>query len=1053
MVKRTKFLFAAILPAFAICAQAQVTTSALSGQVLDNEGQPVVGATVMAVHVPSGTKYGAVTNMDGRYTIQGMRTGGPYKVTFSYVGFNKKEYDGIQLSLGNTFALNSNLEPATHALGEVVVVGSGKQSAGAAQNFSNIKIENTPTVDRNIYDVIKNMPFAQNSSSGLSFAGSNNRYNSFQIDGTVSNDVFGLAGTGTNGGQTGANPIPLDAIQEIQVVVAPFDVRQSGFTGGGINAITKQGTNELHGSAYGYFTNQNMYGRYSAIKGNAKQKLADQNMNTFGGTLSGPIIKDKLFFFVSAENKKETYPNSIYPGYQDGYLTTQEAQQILDKYKEYTGVSDSYANRDVTNKAFSLLGRIDWNINQNNKLAFRYQHNNSYKDVYSPSAYTYTFANSGYKISDKTNSFVAELNSHINNSLYNEARVSATFVRDNRDVPYQAPNVYIKAIDGSRKIAMNLGTDYSSGANSLNQDIYTIEDNLSWYKGNHTLTFGTHNEIYRISNLFIQAANGAWDFDSMDDFLNDNPSRFRYKYTDPTVTGGDTRYAPVMKFGQFGFYAQDNWTINNNLNLTYGLRFDIPVAFNNPTANPAFNTTSDQKGWGVHVGEMPSAKLMVSPRVGFRWYTDDSHNTLVRGGIGMFTGRVPFVWLSNAFNNTGIEAKSTTITKDVPSLKQYAKEPLKAAGTTSAAPDIAVTRKNFKFPQVLRANLAVEQNLPGDVKLTVEGIYSKTLNNVFFQNLALTDEGKKFYVVPNVEASSGTLYTNDKSGYNSIIELKNTNKGYTYALSANLQKHFNFGLDLAASYTFGHAKSVNDGTSSVAYSNWQYNYSRNSNSSGELGYSRFDNPHKINLQVSYTTPKYLNGYMQTTIGFVFNAFSGDRYSLAMYDASGDINNDGSYSTTLLYIPTKSEIGNMNWADTKDKKGNVTMTAAQNQEAFEKWIEGDKYAKNHRGQFAERNSNLTHWQNSIDLHIAQDIYFWKQKGAKVQVTFDVLNFANMLNKKWGYVYSAPYSINPISVTTDKNSGTQSYTFNSGTSSVTKADISSRWHAQVGVRVVF
>lgn len=347
-MNQSKFLMAAVASAMTICASAQVTTSAVSGQVIDENQEPVIGATVVAVHEPSGTMYGAVTNIDGRYTIQGMRTGGPYKIEITYVGYKKSAYTGLYLELGNTLSLNATMEPSSELLDEVVVVADARPNAGASQNFSTQRIENTPTVDRNVYDIVKNMPMAMTSKNGgITFAGSNNRYNSFQIDGTVSNDVFGLAASGTNGGQTGANPISMDAIQEIQVVVAPFDVRQSGFTGGGINAITKQGTNTTHGSAYTYFNNQNMYGKYSAIRDYAKSPMAQQYTRTFGGTLGGAIIKDKLFYFVSAEGKKESYPSSVYPGYTSNYITSDVAQQIADQYNKLTGFNEAYAQRNV----------------------------------------------------------------------------------------------------------------------------------------------------------------------------------------------------------------------------------------------------------------------------------------------------------------------------------------------------------------------------------------------------------------------------------------------------------------------------------------------------------------------------------------------------------------------------------------------------------------------------------------------------------------------------------------------------------------------------------
>lgn len=1058
MVHHSKFLFSAlVVSAMAVGANAQVTTSAISGKVLDETKAPVIGATVVAIHEPSGTLYGAVTNVDGRYTIQGMRTGGPYKIEISYVGYNKTAFTGISLELGNTLSLNAEMKPSSELLDEVVVVADAKANAGAAHNFSTGKITSTPTVDRNVYDIVKNMPMASTSKNGgITFAGSNNRYNSFQIDGTVSNDVFGLSASGTNGGQTGANPISMDAIQEIQVVVAPFDVRQSGFTGGGINAITKQGTNKFQATAYSYFTNENMYGKYNAARDYEKQKLGEQHTRTFGGTIGGALIKNKLFYFVSAEHKSDVYPNNIYPGYIDNYLTQDMADRIISKYQEYTGIKETYGPRDIENKSFGLLARIDWNINQNHKLAIRYQHNNSYDDNLSLSSSSFRFNSSGYRMNNKTNSIVAELNSHLGESLYNELRASASFVRDNRDIDYNSATVQIKSANDNNNTKIDMGTEYSSGANYLNQDIYTFEDNLSWYKGNHTFTFGTHNEIYRMQNLFMQGNNGAWYFNSIEDFLNDNPYEFRYKYTDPTLTGGNLSYAPAMKSGQFGFYAQDKWNVTNNFELTYGIRFDIPVIFNDPTTNVSFNEFATQQGWEARVGEMPGAKVLVSPRVGFRWNLNENHRTLLRGGLGLFTGRVPFVWLNNSFTNNGMEQKGTTLNEKyvaVPGMKDYAKNPYEAVSGKPIV-DIAVVDKDFKYPQVFRTNLALEQQLPGDVKLTIEGIYSKTLNNVFFENLAIEEVGK-VYAIPGLEQSAVPYYNQVSSNYNSIINLKNTNEGYSYNFSVMLEKHFNFGLDLSGSYTFGHSKSVNDGTSSVAYSNWQYNYSKDSNSKGELGYSRFDIPHRISLQASYTTPKYLNGWMSTTVGITYNASPGGRYSLS-YDDAKDFNGDGSRGTTLLYIPTDKELEDMNFVDNFDKQGNLIMSKEESREAFRQWILNDDYAKNHRGQFAERNSNLTKWEHEINLHVAQDIFYLKERGSKIQVTFDVINFANMLNKKWGANYYLPYNLTPVTVSGSTNADgilVPEYTFKDQSNVLTKNDISSRWHCQVGVRLTF
>lgn len=1050
MLRKLKFYLLTAMFCIALGMNAQVTTSALSGIVTDENEQAMIGATVTALHNPSGTKYNAVTNLDGRYTIQGMRPGGPYTVTVSYVGYETAECTNINLQLGNTYKLDCPMRFGSQNLTEVVVTGQGKrQEAGASHNFNMSAIEGAATVDRNIYDIVKNMPMAnKNKLGGMSFAGSNNKYNSFQVDGAVQNDVFGLAASGTNGGQASANPISMDAIQEIQVVVAPYDVRQGGFTGGGINAITKQGTNEVKVNFWTYYTNENMYGRYNAAQGNIKNKLGKQHYTTIGGNIGGAIVKDKLFYFLNLENHSESYPSSWYPGIKD-YISEADANAMLDKQAMFNNSvrRDAFGPKDVERKAFDLLGRLDWNINDNHKFGFRYHFVNASDDKYSAGTSSYYFNNSSYKFNNKTNSFVAELNSNFGSDFYNELRASYTRVRDSRDVPYQGPLFMIRNV-GPKNTTVYLGTEYSSGANRLDQDICSLEDNFSWYKGNHTFTFGTHNELYQSTNLFIQGNNGEWVYNSLDDFLNDRPTQFVFKCTDPNIVGKNLLWTPTLKAGQFGFYAQDKWDINKNLQLTYGLRFDIPVFFNEPTTNTEFNAYADAKGFGVKTGEMPGAKLLVSPRLGFRWFTNDSHNTLFRGGIGMFTGRVPFVWMSNAYSNNGVEITGTTINNvaDIPAvtndpwtLTEYLNKGKKPS------PDIVVVDKKFKFPQVLRANLAWEQDLGDDWKFTLEGLWSKTLNNAYFDNLALTNNGD-VYAVAGVAASTTPYYSVDKSYY-TIINTKNTNKGYSGSISATIEKSFNFGLDLLASYTYAQSKSINDCTSSVAYSNWKYNYAWDSNNP-KLTYSSFDQPHRVLLTANYNSPKYAGGYLQTIVGLTYNGYNGQRYSLT-YSDNTDFNGDGYRGNSLMYLPTSDEVKNMVFV------ANDKYSVEEQMALLEDFLSTDNYAKNHRGQYADRNGNLGKWENQIDLHFAENIFVLKERGSKIQLTFDVLNFANMLNKKWGAVWSQTYNVSPLKcmgVSDVDGAKVAKFQWN-GQTEPDKSNVASRWHAQVGVKLTF
>ena len=1050
-----RFVLVVVAGLLAVGMQAQVTTSAIGGQVDDNDDLPAVGVAVKATHLASGTVYRGVTNAKGRYTLQGLRPGGPYVVEFFYLGYDPAKIDDIYLELGNEYPLDTKLTLQETQLGEATVIAMRRAKTGAGDNFTIEKIQNSPTIDRDIYDIVTTSPLAISSKvGGISIAGSNNRYNSFQIDGVVANDVFGLSAGGTNGAQTGANPVSLDAIEEVQVVVAPFDVRHGGFTGGGINAVTKSGTNQLHGSAYAYFNNQNMYGRYSVLQNYAKSPLTDQFDRTFGGTLGGAFVKDKLFYFFSVENRKKSYPSSLWPGFRSDYLSTDVAQQIADKYYEMTGIRDTFARRDVNSHSLGILGRLDWNMDEFNKLTLRYQFNNSYKDAYSLGSSSYTFENSAYRYNNKTHSLVMELNSRLSDNVSNELRVSGSWIRDHRDTPYKGPNAQITGVygeDGTRRITVNIGTDYSSGANILDQNTYSFEDNLSWYLGNHTLTFGTHNEIYKIRNLFIQASYGAWYFNSLDKFLNDEPYQFKYNYTDPTLTNGDVLFAPNMGAGQFGFYAQDKWNVTRNVDLTYGLRIDIPTLFNHPMVNKNFNTYAAEKGFGVRVGDNPDVHVMFSPRIGFNWYLNKEHTILLRGGTGIFTGRVPFVWLSNTFNNTGMEKKGTTISRNVPAMSNYqdALNGVIAAGANSLKPDIVTVSRDFKYPQVFRSNLAFEAMLPGDVKLTIDGLYSKTMNNVFFENLAITSN-EKVYAVPGVEASAAPYYNIESSDYYSIVNLKNTSKGYTYSISGILEKKFDFGLDLAVTYTYGHSKSVNDGTSSVAYSNWKYNYSRDTNGMGEMGYSAFDVPHRIMARAYYNSPRYLAGLFSTNIGVTYTAFSGGRYCLTMYE-DVDFNGDGYRGNNLLYIPTKMELASMLFEDTY-VNGELKMDADENRAAFENWIQNDSYAKNHRGQYAIRNSNLSGWEHQLNLHFGQAIHL--KNLMKAEFTLDIINFSNLLNKKWGAHYSGFYNYSPLYLTALREvDGHKVPVFQYNNNALTKSDILSRWHMQLGFRLTF
>ena len=1078
MQKRLFFLFAIVM-FLTSPLMAQVTTSGINGKVVAG-GEEVVGATVVAVHNPSGTRYNGITNEKGRYSIQGMRVGGPYTITISYVGYKNEVVENINLALGEASVLNADLKEDARLLGEVTVTGkAGVGTTGASTQFSKAQIDNTPTVSRNIYDVATLSPLVKaNKKGGITIAGTNNRYNSFQIDGMVSNDVFGLSSGGTNGDQTNANPIALDAVEQIQVVASPFDIRQSGFTGGAINAITKSGTNDFKASAYTYYTDENLYGRWNQNTG-LKEKYQNESTKTFGATFGGPIVKNKLFFFVSAEYKKNTYPATYYAGAPNYFMTLEMAKAIADRYESITGIREDYSRPDITSAAFSLMSRIDWNISNNTKFSFRYQFNDSHKDEISSSYNVYNFVNSGFKRNNHMHSLVAELNSRFSSSLYNELRVGLTMVRDRRDIRYKAPLANIKnagaydpatGTETAGDKTINIGTEYSSGLNALEQNIWVLEDNLSWYMGNHNITFGTHNELYDMKNAFMQAYTGRYIYGSktlggITGFMTDKASEFTWNYADANVTGTREWKTPFQS-GQLGFYVQDKWDLNTLLQFTYGVRFDIPFYLNSPSTNDQFNASEFSSKYDAVVGRKPKSMVMFSPRLGFRWYMDETHRTMVRGGLGIFNGRAPFVWIENAWANTGIEQKGVSIRANdktgavAPSFEQYKNDAEAAANApglnaTAAKPNIATVAHNFKFPQVFRTNLAWEQQLPWDMKFTLEWLYSRNLNNVWFENLALVNDGKSsVYAVEGADNSSTIYYSSKPGGYYSIINMTNTNKGYSYSLSAQVEKSFKFGLDLMANYTFGRSYSVHDGTSSVAASNWGFYYNVDPNEP-VLAPSMFDVPHRVVLTANYNSKRYGNGRWQTHVGLTYNGTSGQRYSLTMSDkTTASFNGDYRGGNSLLYIPTKDELARMKFVD--KKVGTNIITADQQKAQFEQWIESDDYARKHRGQYATRNSHLSPWENRFDLHISQDFFYMKERGGKVELVFDILNVANLLNKDWGTTYGSVYNINKLQVQSvddgsAPNTKVASFQYFDNTPHV--SDVASRWHAQIGLRVTF
>ncbi len=1072
----------------------QVTTSGISGVITDENGGTLPGATIVATHVPSGTVYGTITNIDGMFQLMGMRTGGPYTVDITYVGLNKETFTDITLSLGNAFNLNAKLTKGATQLVEVIIVGN-KNSAfntkktGAAVNISNEAMNVIPTISRGLKDLTKLSPMANTSGNGTSFAGANNRYNQFAIDGLVNNDVFGLSGSGTNGGQTGIEPISLDAIEEFQINIAPYDVRQGGFTGGGINAVTKSGTNTFHGSAYFFGNNQSLVGKNNPAN-NEKVAYPEYKDYQAGFTVGGPIIKNKLFFFLNGEMGRKSTPLANAPGTAGSNITVDEVNRVLAVLKRVAPSYDPGDYNTINNETNSnkFLAKINWNISKIHKLSLRHSYTYGENFDNSRGANSLRFANNGVYFPSTTNSTGLELNSMFNSKMSNRLLVGYTTVRDNRE-PMGSPFSTILVNLGSGK-TITAGSEYSSVANELNQNIFSVTDDVTLYKGKHSITLGTHNEIYKFYNLFVQNIFGSYAYNSLANFetvgtaTETAPTYYAKSYSfatddDPMQTKGAAEFNAF----QFGIYGQDEIKVTKNLLVTAGLRIDLPVFPDKPMNNKAFDSAYASKG--IATGTLPDTRLMFSPRIGFNWDVLGDKSFKIRGGTGLFTGRVPFVWVSNQYSNNGqlngsystgsTQSSANPITN--PAGLKFNPDPLKQPfaedlGRRAGRGAINVIDKNFKFPQVFRTNLAIDKTLPGGINATLEGIFSKTYNNINFTNLNRQanetftfdgiDKRPRYTTSSNLPTASGyNSASRIDANYEEIVYLQNTNEGYSYNFSFQLQKLFDFGLNTSVSYSFGHSYDLNSGTSSVAYSNWRFVNQVNGLNNLELSKSNFDPGSRVVAFVSYQK-EYMNKMMSTSISLYYNGQSGQPLS---YIYNGDMNYDGA-SNDLIFIPAKQSDINL---VTIPASGTIAAVTPDEQWAkLNAFIESDKYLSEHKGEYAERNGARIPFQHNFDLRLMQEFRLKTGKITnKLQVSLDMINLGNLLNSDWGRQY---FASNLQSTLIDykglKNNGTSAapnysntptFTYTGGglvnNNPYSASDLSSRWRGQIGIRYIF
>lgn len=1053
-------LIAAFL--FPFIMNAQVTTSSITGVVKSDKGEGLDGATVKAVHTPSGTIYTTVSRAGGNFTIPNMRVGGPYTVQVTFVGYQTQEYKGLNLQLGEATKLTPTLVNSAQSLADVNVVLRknaliSKDLTGTSLSVTRNEMDMLPTITRNINDFARLSPIAQVRSSstdgspmGISFGGQSTRYNQFAIDGANSTDIFGLSSNGTNGGQAGINPIPFDAISQLQVILAPYDVTQGGFTGGGMNAVTRSGNNTLHGSAYGYYQDQSMVGK--SITTNSKYPKFSNYQ--YGARLGGAIIKNKLFYFVNYEGLSRSQPIANQPGGPDGIsqIDVATAKTLGDYVKNTYGYDPGSINGiNTTRKSNSVFARIDWNINDKTKLMVRDNYVDGSNYIISDSKASMVFGNGGYNFTTKTNSFVAELNSNISSRESNLLRFTYTSIRDKRDVGSPFPSVTISDNGATYKF----GNEYSSQANSLDQNIYTLTDNFNIYAGKHTITLGTDNLVYTTKNVFLQGVNGDYTYKNLDGFYNDTAmTQYQTTYSrDPKNPLG----AASIKMGQFSLYAQDAFNVKDNFKLTYGVRADMPVFFNNPVSNAAFNSSEIATAKGVNNSEPPKSKILVSPRVGFNWDVHHDAKTQIRGGVGVFTGRVPMVWVSNQYSNTGVAtikytAKGADI--DANNITFNPTHPYQGTPTTTPPSEVDVTDRNFQAPRTLRANLALDQKLPWGLIATIEGVYTKTIKDISYQDINLAPASLTLDLGNGV---TRPFYNSVKNSadYTNVLYLTNTNKGYSYNVYVRLEKPFSKGWTGSVAYSLGHSYGLNDGTSSTALSNFRYAYNINGLNNLDLARNNNDQGSRVTLMLA---KKFTYGKFASNLGLFYTGQSGQTLTYVFY---GDLNgDDGSkvtrYSTAggadIMFLPTSA-------ANFKASGG---LTPEQEFAAFQTYVNSDPYLKSHVGKNLARNDSRLPWENHVDFKFAEEYNIVGSH--KVTLSVDILNVGHLISKDWGKAYYASnQELQPLDVAGFNQTGntvTPLYTFspNFGSDKYTGkpwsySDYLSRWSMQLGLRYSF
>jgi hypothetical protein len=1048
-----KVIFSLLFAFMGFIALGQVTTSNIKGLILDENSEPLPGANVVAIHTPTGTKYGAATNFDGRFNLLNLRVGGPYSITISYVGYKDQSYDDVFLTLGQTQNLDTAMVPDSEQLETVVIQGSGgtgtfgSDRTGAETSVGRRELTRLPTISRSQADFTRLEPTA----SAGSFGGRNDQFNNFSLDGAIFNNPFGLDAA-TPGGQTDAQPISLDAIDQIQVTTAPYDVTQAGFTGASVNAVTKSGTNEFHGTVYGFFRNENTTGR--EIEGDKLPK-AELEQTQYGLSIGGPIVKNKLFFFANFEkDERDDLGQNFLPAEAGGVNASRVSADDLDAVSEALAALgyDTGAYQGFLHKSESQKGiiKLDWNINDNNRLAVIYNWLDASKEKPAhptaigsrgPNLATLQFENSGYEINNQLQSVQVELNSTISDNVSNKLQFGYTHFDDFRN-PFStpAPSILIEQ-NGSNYIVA--GHEPFSIHNRLDQKVIQLTNNMNFFSGDHTYTVGFSFEKFQFDNSFNLGVFGGTfgfpigdefrNFASVDEFLeNAQPDGLidgliqgaiatnnAFNAAGEGVAGGWA--LAEVNVGQLSFYAQDEWNINEKFKLTYGVRFDKPLFFDSSEkaqdvidvaccadfSIPYYNPNNGEEVF-LETTDLPDNEWLISPRVGFNYDVNGDDTFQLRGGSGMFTGRFPFVWIGNQIANPNFFF-------------------------------FQMVDEDYKFPQVWRTNIGADYRFDNGLILTGDVSYTKDINAPHVQNWGLRPPSGTL----NAPGDNRPVYTAADRGNNAYV-FTNSDKGRIWNVAVKAQKTWTNGLYAMMAYSYLNAKDVNSIEAEITGDAFDFNPISGDANNDVLAYSKYGDTHRF-IGVGSKRWDYGSGAWSTTLSAFFEYAQGGRFN---YTYAGNINGDSSFQNNdLLYIPTASELQQMQFS------GTAAEAEAQRQ-AYERFIQQDDYLSDNRGQYMDRYGALAPWRGRWDLKFIQDYNFkiGADKTNTIQFSIDILNVGNMLNSDWGIV-EQPVNVSPIAVNTSGSEPVFTFDTSQEESFGPDSSLISRWQMQFGLRYIF